>query len=1297
MRNHQATRKNCHFVVLAAFVAGLVAAGSAFADTRQQTLSTTVRVGSPQTTPTARGTDVSIDGFGSLLVPGKPKLPSRIFAVGIPPGAELIKVDFDVADGIALPGVHAVSPSPLPRVIGEEDPVLYECDRRRYEANYNTVYNSDNAYPEMVAEFVRTAGYREYNLVDVRVTPVTYRPLSGRLTYYPEVTVHITYTQPEKPPEVFVNHMARTERVARDIIVNYDQIKGEYPDRGLKGRSLHDFVIITRDSLLSSVTPLVDWETYKGRTVEVVTTTWIAANYNGYDLAERMRNFLRDKYPTAEWGIEDVLLVGHYDDVPMRRTAQDLGYGEPETDFYYAELSLADGASWDADRDHQFGEGSDPIDFYAEVNVGRIPWSDPNTVLSICQKSVAYEQNDDPAFKKNILLLGAYFWDDTDNAVLMEAKVDQPWMSDWTATRMYEKNSDYWSPYACDYPLLRSNVQSIWSSGTYAFVNWAGHGSPTSSHILGLGAPSFIQGSDCPLLNDDYPAIVFADACSNSDTDELNIGQSMIKQGAVGFVGATKVALGAGAWNDPLDGSSQSLDYFFTTRVTSGDYSQGEAHQLALQDMYIYGLWDALKYETFEWGALWGNPDLWTAPPPILYMAFPDGLPRYLEPGMPTTFAVQIKNGVESYVPGSGMLHYRYDGGTFLTSPLVHNIADLYDATLPAAGVGATPEFYLSIQGDAGSTIFSPPDAPSTVHTAVVGTFAMGFEDNFDTNPGWTTQGSWAFGQPTGGGGEYGGPDPTSGHTGINVYGYNLLGDYQNNLGERHLTSTPIDCSGLSDVTLKFWRWLGVEQPLYDHAYVRVSDDGINWTTVWENPGEITDTEWILQEIDISSVADGELTVYLRWTMGPTDVGWRYCGWNIDDIEVWALIPAFDPCADGVLGEDEERIDCGGSCPPCECTSDETCSDGLFCSGSETCDAFGVCQPGTEPCPPQLCDEESDTCEGCASNEDCTDGLYCNGVEWCDGFAVCQPGTAIDCDDQIDCTTDSCNEDTDSCDHVPDDAVCEDDNACTADVCDSGVGCVNNGTGITDTCDDGNLCTTGDVCQGDAAGTCAGTLALPPQAEGTTGLPKNRYLSFVPDNPGVATALTVTFADLPGYEYAENRTMWVQQPSEVTEAPGSSGASSPPTFWAAELGCAPFYADWTTYGTVDVYDDAIVPSATFEVRAIYASCNPSDPRDYSDPLQVVMSTAGDVVGDCEVAPCTEPQGAVDFVDISAIVEKFKGEPDAPRKARVDLINSNVDLPMPDRKIDFVDISYCVEAFRSQADPLPGPPADDPCQ
>ena len=171
-----------------------------------------------------------------------------------------------------------------------------------------------------------------------------------------------------------------------------------------------------------------------------------------------------------------------------------------------------------------------------------------------------------------------------------------------------------------------------------------------------------------------------------------------------------------------------------------------------------------------------------------------------------------------------------------------------------------------------------------------VGSAGQIYAWTMDTNPGWTTQGQWAWGQPTGNGGaDHGDPDPTSGATGSYVYGYNLSGDYANNMAETHLTTTAIDCSQITGAILKFQRWLNVEQPAYDHAYVRVSNDGVNWTQLWTNGAEITDTSWLAQEFDISAVADGQATVYVRWTMGTTDSSWLYAGWNVDDVEIWGF------------------------------------------------------------------------------------------------------------------------------------------------------------------------------------------------------------------------------------------------------------------------------------------------------------------------------------------------------------------------------------------------------------------------
>ncbi|MBL7076161.1 MAG: S8 family serine peptidase [Kiritimatiellae bacterium] len=169
--------------------------------------------------------------------------------------------------------------------------------------------------------------------------------------------------------------------------------------------------------------------------------------------------------------------------------------------------------------------------------------------------------------------------------------------------------------------------------------------------------------------------------------------------------------------------------------------------------------------------------------------------------------------------------------------------------------------------------IISPPDG-DPIHNFT-----------FDSNPGWTAEAGWAFGTPLGNGSHAG--DPLGGHTDINVYGYNLNGDYENDLTNRYLTTGSLDCSNYRDVVLSFYRWLGVEHSAFDHAQVEVSSNGTHWTSVWSHDGgTISDAAWSNVIYDISGVADNQSSVFLRWSMGPTDSSETHPGWNIDDVVV---------------------------------------------------------------------------------------------------------------------------------------------------------------------------------------------------------------------------------------------------------------------------------------------------------------------------------------------------------------------------------------------------------------------------
>ena len=95
----------------------------------------------------------------------------------------------------------------------------------------------------------------------------------------------------------------------------------------------------------------------------------------------------------------------------------------------------------------------------------------------------------------------------------------------------------------------------------------------------------------------------------------------------------------------------------------------------------------------------------------------------------------------------------------------------------------------------------------------------------------------------------------------------------------------------------------------------------------------------------------------------------------------------------------------------------------------------------------------------CDNANACTTGDACSG-------GACVGGPPPNCNDSNACTTDGCDP-ASGCTHTAID--CSDTNPCTDDGCNPGSGCthVNN----TALCDDGNGCTAGDVCSGEA---CAG-------------------------------------------------------------------------------------------------------------------------------------------------------------------------------------------------------------------------------
>ncbi len=248
--------------------------------------------------------------------------------------------------------------------------------------------------------------------------------------------------------------------------------------------------------------------------------------------------------------------------------------------------------------------------------------------------------------------------------------------------------------------------------------------------------------------------------------------------------------------------------------------------------------------------------------------------------------------------PGTTVVVY---GETAPPSSVVSDDTLTTDHQITIDGVSPCTTYLFEVRSaDALNNLTSDSNG-GAFHRVDTAGWASFFSETFDSDPGWTIDNGsfsttgWAFGEPTGSGQDnYGGPDPTAGFTGVDVYGVNLEGDAPANVGDNEikLTTPVIDLSAATSVRLRFRRWLGVEQNIYDHARVRLSLDGGNsWQAAWENGSTtIDDQAWIEQVIELPQ-AVGQNQVRIQWTYGSADGLWNYCGWNIDDVVVEGGVP----------------------------------------------------------------------------------------------------------------------------------------------------------------------------------------------------------------------------------------------------------------------------------------------------------------------------------------------------------------------------------------------------------------------
>jgi hypothetical protein len=368
------------------------------------------------------GSVVSADGMDRTSYFEFPSLPYRTVSVLLPQGEEVVSFRLD--------GGRTVQVSESVRLSAFEGMYLDDGTVKGLRLDSGEATGQGSVFPAWRVRHTGTSRWKGYDIAVFEVYPVRYDLDSGRLTADEGLRL-VVDTEPAengKAKAVRMRHVdgfrEAAEREVRGIVENpfatgdysFSDIVVDEGDQGfmptyypgLEGSSVK-YLIITNEAMKDEFQRIADWKTVKGIPAVVRTIEWIEQNYwTGADQGESIRNFIKEAY--EKWGVDYVLLGGDTDVITARFAYTTFYTGDfIPTDMYY---SCLDG-DWNADGDSLWGEAfhslSDPgddADLWAEVYVGRIPASTVSEAEVLVDKTLAYEQPADTAYKEDFLLLG---------------------------------------------------------------------------------------------------------------------------------------------------------------------------------------------------------------------------------------------------------------------------------------------------------------------------------------------------------------------------------------------------------------------------------------------------------------------------------------------------------------------------------------------------------------------------------------------------------------------------------------------------------------------------------------------------------------------------------------------------------------------------------------------------------------------------------------------------------------------------------------------------------------------------
>ncbi|MDY7107603.1 MAG: C25 family cysteine peptidase, partial [Planctomycetota bacterium] len=665
---------------------------------------------------------------------GSPRLPVLRRLVVIPDGA---RARLNVVEGSSV--MLDLAEAGYPTALWPRQAPIEKTPGARENAPFDfngRAYAIDRMLPIERVTLTELGVVRGHRLALLEVRPVAYNPATGVLRLWPEMDVSVRFRGGRAAgPE------ARALGALGGMLLN--------PPAAPRGLN---YLIVIADAYAGAIDPFVTGKTDQG--FDVMT----------YEVPGGTSNTTIKNYIESLWGTADqpdyILLVGDTNTIP-RWTGQ--GSGSPDTDLQYA---CMDGGG----------------DWYPDIPIGRFPVRSTGALADVIEKTLFIEGG---TYPDQDYVLRAVFMASEDNYTVSEGTHNYV-IDNYMDPNGFTSDKLYCHTYNAN----SQQVRDAFNNGRIYGV-FSGHGSPDGWH----DGPAFFRDDVRDLFNEGLYSFVLSFSCSTGDYHDTTecFTETFLLEGDKGAAAVYGSSVSS-YWDE-----DDKLERFLFDVIYGDDIREVSPAWQAAFLLYLdyYGPTDFTR-RYFEMYNLMGDPSL--------FIPLPGG-------------------GADMRVSPIGGFHPEGpNGGPFTPESTEYTVINNADQSISyevstdapwldldnASGVipvGGSVDVTVSVNGYAenlGNGLHESViefvnttnhDGDCTRDASLeIGVPVPIYTFNMDSDPGWSGEGLWAFGQPTGGGGDHGGPDPTGGYTGNYVCGYNLNGDYENYLSERHLTTDAIDC-----------------------------------------------------------------------------------------------------------------------------------------------------------------------------------------------------------------------------------------------------------------------------------------------------------------------------------------------------------------------------------------------------------------------------------------------------------------------------------------------------------------------